>query len=681
MSVALRLNIVFALYALGCASPVVEGPTGGRQVDVPSVSGTDAVASPDLGKVLIIGDTGAPIATDTTPPPDIATPDPGQAQDVAPDVTVWVDAGPCGQCPSDRPLCVNGGCLCTSTSCPKGALCDGGACAPCTSSTACGPSCESCVAKGLFCKSDGSACVACEGESGCAVGAVCVDGVCTTCTTAAACGPSCKPCPSSVPCVGGKCIECLSPSVCGAGKTCDDGTCVACTPSDPKHCGSGCTQCGGAIPECASGKCVCNATSCGAGAQCLSGQCTTCASDSACGPSCAPCAAGTHCKGGACVQCVTATDCGAAHVCEATKCLACTASDAAHCGATCAVCAGKTPQCLAGACSCTATSCGAGAQCQAGACAPCTTAAACGTKCTPCGAGESCAGGACVQCTKASDCTAPAACESGKCVACTDADAQHCGPACATCTGTTPACVGGACACTAGSCGAGSQCQGAACVGCTTAAACGPTCGACDAAKPHCGGATAGCVACLSNDHCTGGNVCTGNACVPPCGDVQGCATNVTTSGEKCGTAWVIGRKDALTTAGFKKTADTTNANDDDNLSTNDSDCWDAQGDHMYRIWLIAGETLKVTSTPSPFDFDLMMKFYVGVACKSGGSPVFCTDAGYDGKAETFTHVAAVTGWHTIVVDGRMAFSDDYDYGPYTLVAKLTGNKSPQCCL
>jgi hypothetical protein len=607
------------------------------------------------------------------------------AEDVAPDTTGWIDAGACGLCPPDQPLCVNGGCLCTATSCAVGKQCNGGECTTCNTAVACGATCKNCAASGLICNGTGTACVACEGTLGCNPGEACVSGICSPCDTVSACGASCTPCPQGAQCQNGKCMECTSSANCPAGETCDDNLCVACTATDPLHCGSACLVCGGAIPDCAGGKCTCNATSCGAGAACVNGKCSTCVTDSACGASCQPCAAGLKCISGACKECEFTADCAAGAICESSVCVPCTASDAAHCGPSCAQCSGVTPGCVAGACTCTTSSCGSGALCQNGACTACTTAAACGSKCIVCPSDTTCLNGKCAECAVSPDCGPSSVCSSdGVCVACTADNPAYCGPSCLECSAAAPACVAGACQCSGASCGPGSQCVNGSCASCNIISACGPGCGVCGGAAPYCAGPAAGCVACLSNDHCPAGYSCLSNVCQDPCSGVQGCATDIGPNASTCAKARILGRKDAITAIGAKINGDTNTTNNSDDLPSplfGSSECWDAQSDQFYRVWLVAGETLTATVDPTDFDFDIMLKLYVGTLCESGGDPLKCMNDKGDGTNETLTQSISTTGWHTIVVDGVYAFSDDYDYGPYALTMKITSNQKPLCCL
>jgi hypothetical protein len=147
---------------------------------------------------------------------------------------------------------------------------------------------------------------------------------------------------------------------------------------------------------------------------------------------------------------------------------------------------------------------------------------------------------------------------------------------------------------------------------------------------------------------------------------------------KKCGTAIVVGRSQAKPGAYYS--GDTTGDGDNDDLGTNQTKCWDAKYDNFYRIWVLQGETLKADLSPLEYDFDAMLKLYEGTTCAGDGVDdlISCYHAGGDGVKESFTYTATKSGWYTIVVDGRSAFSDEYDWGKYNLVVTLTCN-TPDC--
>jgi hypothetical protein len=136
--------------------------------------------------------------------------------------------------------------------------------------------------------------------------------------------------------------------------------------------------------------------------------------------------------------------------------------------------------------------------------------------------------------------------------------------------------------------------------------------------------------------------------------------------------------------AGWIGAGDTTNAGNDDDLPSamfGDSSCWDAQTDVFYRVFLVAGDTLRVTLSPRTPSFDSMLMVYAGTSCAAGGDdPIACFNDGSDGKTDSIPGLAvATTGWHTVVVDGRMAFAEDEDFGPFDLRI-LVDAKGGACC-
>ncbi len=326
--------------------------------------------------------------------------------------------------------------------------------------------------------------------------------------------------------------------------------------------------------------------------------------------------------------------------------------------------------------------CPAGQWCDAPACRACDTAAHCGPECVECGVGLECWSGKCVECVAGADCGPGRWCDAGICVPCADDDPAHCGADCEPCIGERPACVAGECACDEGSCGAGRRCVDGACEACDTAEACGPGCVPCGPPTPHCLSVEVGCVQCLDAGHCGEEEACLGGACVSACATVQGCATDEGPDGKTCPSAKVIGRAAAL--AGYSHSGDTTNDKNNDDLQfpifQDKVECWDANEDNFFRLYLLAGERLDATLTPADSMFDSMMKIYRGTGCKAGGDPYECFNSGSDGDPDVIQDwLAPVDGWITLVVDGRSAFDDEGDWGPYTLQVTLTCLR-PDCC-
>ena len=435
----------------------------------------------------------------------------------------------------------------------------------------------------------------------------------------------------------------------------------------------------------------CTATSCPAGQTCSNGDCMDCLFQFACGPECVDCrnTAKPLCLDGACVECRIDSDCFGLGFCKDNACVPCGSSDPLHCGAECATCAGETPDCVDGTCSCTATSCLTDF-CVAGQCRTCSTDDACGPSCVGCLAPTPhCHGSTCTACIVAADCSTGEWCSAGGvCTPCVDDDPLHCGSVCGVCTGTRPSCTLGACRCSGDSCGNGSQCIGGACVGCTTAIACGSSCGACNAPTPYChaDGHCAQCQAATVATDCPAGWQCTaaGN-CLDPCAGTQGCATDTkSTNGTKCSTAWTLGR--SALAKGLNINGDTTDRGDDDDLPSSlfnaPPDCWDANWDEAYKVYLFAGDVLKVNGIPLSSTYTLSLKLYRGTSCASNWKAdlIACKWKAGDGGTESYAYTATQDGWVSIVVDGASAFDTEEDWGPYTLNATLTCSGNKCCC-
>lgn len=369
-------------------------------------------------------------------------------------------------------------------------------------------------------------------------------------------------------------------------------------------------------PYCYDNVCYCTPDSCPAGQYCKS-ECVPCTVDSKCGPQCISCAAeGQYCS----VEADRCVECDVNHPCgTGFSCIddKCQGCEALGlCGPNCLKCEGNTPACIGGKCLCTLDSCGAAAQCIG-----------------------------------------------GVCVGCTDSDPNNCGPSCLVCSGANPHCKGGVCTV------------------CNTDASCGPTCQACGSTTPYCRPDGQGCVACLTDTHCGANFHCDGGACIPNCA-AQGCVGQ-STDAKKCSSATIVGRFEAK--QGAMYVADTYNdGNDDDQDSPlfGSSLCWDAQADNFYRIYLIAGDILVVNLTTSKATFDSMLKLYRGTSCDGNGDAdlVSCYNAKGDGGAEAINYTATQDGWFTVVVDGRMAGTDDQDFGPYSVSFSLSCSQVNCCC-
>jgi len=424
--------------------------------------------------------------------------------------------------------------------------------------------------------------------------------------------------------------------------------------------------------------------SCGPGSVCLDGTCQPCRFDTACGEDCRRClGTGTPiCDQGTCVRCVQDVDCGAGFWCNpATRqCDRCRDDDPAHCGVTCLACPESHPDCWQGACRCREDSCG-DLFCIDGLCKGCDTDDACGSTCQPCPLETPrCVLGRCRQCRDLGDCPGGAWCNGGECVPCTADDPAHCGSACFACGGETPACLDGACACRPGSCQPGRRCLDGACVPCDTDDACGLSCVSCPAGTPFC--RSGACRQCRTDEDCPPNWRCDAQGtCVDPCAGTQGCGSDLAPGGGTCATAKVVGRTSAA--LGFTINGDTTNQRDNDDLPPfSGPDCWDAQDDLFYRVWLRAGDTISLTATPKVSTYNLSLKLYRGTSCASAWKTdlLSCHYDASDGKAETITYQAAQAGWYTVVVDGASGFDEEQDWGPFTLKVGLACAEANCCC-
>ena len=164
------------------------------------------------------------------------------------------------------------------------------------------------------------------------------------------------------------------------------------------------------------------------------------------------------------------------------------------------------------------------------------------------------------------------------------------------------------------------------------------------------------------------------------CTGTLGCADDRTPNAKTCATARTLGRTPVA--VGLIVIGDTTGQGDDDNLPSNATpECFDAQEDQMYRVYLRAGDRLNVTATPLPSTYTMSLKLYRGSACASNWkSDLITCQWGGDGDAKSAAYTATSAGWVTIVVDGASAFSEDEDWGPYDLAVKLTCVDEACCC-
>lgn len=190
------------------------------------------------------------------------------------------------------------------------------------------------------------------------------------------------------------------------------------------------------------------------------------------------------------------------------------------------------------------------------------------------------------------------------------------------------------------------------------------------------------CVQCYDNAHCnTGaGEICSNNQCTVPI-PANSCA-NGSENRRGCGNARIIGRSIAKTTSGFTMNADTCSASNDHDLPSTD-DCWDANADHSYKIYLRAGETAAIqltTGDPCSYsvsDWDATLKLYTNLTvCNNENKNEYDYCQKYITSMHSKSFTATVDTWLYIIVDGSSAFDDE---GDYTLTVKLQNCVTAGC--
>ena len=139
-------------------------------------------------------------------------------------------------------------------------------------------------------------------------------------------------------------------------------------------------------------------------------------------------------------------------------------------------------------------------------------------------------------------------------------------------------------------------------------------------------------------------------------------------------------RNIAAAVSGFSKNSSTCGVSDNEDES--DSSCWDAGGDHAYRVFLLPGDSVSIvydTGTACVDFFDGTLKIYEPSSASCAGPLTGkCTAAGgaltrklceknISASAKNFT--ATIPGWHYLIVDGSTAFDDE---GDYKFTVKLT---------
>lgn len=152
---------------------------------------------------------------------------------------------------------------------------------------------------------------------------------------------------------------------------------------------------------------------------------------------------------------------------------------------------------------------------------------------------------------------------------------------------------------------------------------------------------------------------------------VRGCTTGTETR-SGCANARTIGRTVAATTTGYKISDDLCTASN--KFDESGSSCWDANADHAYKIWMMAGETINVSlSTSWPCNIDLFSWYAtLKIIENAGCDDTACTTrtyCAYNKLSQTKAFTAPRDGWYILVVEGSSAFDDE---GDYTFTVKLT---------
>ncbi len=379
-----------------------------------------------------------------------------------------------------------------NSTCGSSFYCNSAAlCAPCDSSTFCGPSCSPCGVSTPVCINRNSTytCVQCSDD------AQCPNGRCDPVTNECRGCNGDDDCPDTGRCdtQTNVCSGCNDDGDCKSqGKVCDvpSNTCVECNTDQECPDGKYCESTQHLCRECTSD------SHCPRGESCMANECKPCSStDSCAGNSCNCCPKGLQCASltqdgtPTCVECTRDADCAGGLRCDSAngRCVEqvseCNTSD--RCGPQCARCPEERPFCLDGqvCVACRAdTECGDGRFCLSGECTLCTTDKRCGSRCeacaddTPfCKTDGTVAGSTCVGCREDVDC----------------------GPG-GTCNRDTNTCGNTGCSVT---CEEGTVCAGSACVECFADAHC-PCGGTCDTATNTCT------TLCNDSSDCQGAEFC-----------------------------------------------------------------------------------------------------------------------------------------------------------------------------
>jgi hypothetical protein len=148
----------------------------------------------------------------------------------------------------------------------------------------------------------------------------------------------------------------------------------------------------------------------------------------------------------------------------------------------------------------------------------------------------------------------------------------------------------------------------------------------------------------------------------PAC-PIRGCATG-SEDRYGCSGARTIGRREAGAAAGY--VIDDSTCYEYDEMDEGGSDCWDAGGDHTYRMFVRAGESVRIDLSIDWGCVDAWWDSTLKVYSNSGCDDTSCATRVYCEEYISSSHTASLTaprdGWYILVVDGTTAFDDEGDY-------------------
>ncbi len=158
---------------------------------------------------------------------------------------------------------------------------------------------------------------------------------------------------------------------------------------------------------------------------------------------------------------------------------------------------------------------------------------------------------------------------------------------------------------------------------------------------------------------------------------VAGACVDGAESRAGCGGARTIGRTTAATATGYQISDDLCSASNEFNSSV--TSCFDAMGDHTYRIYMRAGDLfdaqLSTNNKCGGGSWSCTLKIYStaqtsgcgSLSCGGDSDHIYCDSN--DSSPQIFWWAAPADGWYFIVVDGSSSIDDDE--GDYDLTVKL----------